>query len=355
MVRRKISRKTPGYMKVSLWALLIAIVVSLGLFIRFYKAVFSPSADTGDRDAIYFYVHTGAEYEEVVNSLLEHGIIDNRTNFDWTAQKKNYPSHIKAGRYKIKAGMSNNELVNMLRSGKQEALMLSFNNVRTIEELAGIISEFLEPGEKEFSEYLNNRKTAEKYGFTLESFPAMFIPNTYEFYWTTSPENFAARMKREYVAFWSDSRIKKAEKMNLTPVEVATMASLVEQETIFDEENSSIAGVYINRLKKGIPLQSDPTLIFAMRDFNIRRVINEDKKLDSPYNTYKYRGLPPGPICIPSISAVDAVLNYEKHNYYYFCAKADFSGYHSFARTLSQHNKNARLYQQELNRRKIYR
>ena len=355
MVRRKISRKTPGYLKISLWIILITIIAGLIILVKFYNAVFSPSVIAGESSDLIFFIDEESPYEEVVSNLMKEEIIKSKKDFDWTAKKKNYPNQVKPGRYRLKEGMSNNELVNLLRSGKQDPLMVSFNNIRTLNELSDQVGNILEPHPSEFKKYLSQKSTAEKFGFTTESFPAMFIPNSYEFYWNTNPEQFAERMKREYIAFWSDTRMKKADQLGLNPVEVISLASIVDQEALFDDENSRIAGVFINRIKKKIPLQSDPTIIFAKKDFTIQRVTNADRKIDSPYNTYKYRGIPPGPISIPSIAAIDAVLNYEKHNYYYFCAKPDFSGYHSFARTLSQHNKNARLWQQELDRRKIYR
>lgn len=354
MVRRKISRKTPGYLRTSLWIVFVAIIIALVFLFRFYKAVFSPSVELDEENISYFYIYHDYDYKLVTEKLFEEGIIENKANFEWTASKKNYQNHINPGRYKIIDGMSNNDLVNLLRSGKQEPVMFSFNNLRTLNDLAEIAGKTLEPEAEDFKAFLNNPESAKKFGFTLQSFPGMFIPNSYEFYWTTGPEKFAERMKREYVAFWSDNRIKKAEELGLSPEEVVTLASIVEQESLHPEENDRIAGVFINRIENKIPLQSDPTIIFAKQDFSIRRVLNVHRNIDSPYNTYKYRGLPPGPICIPSIAAIDAVLNFEQHNYLYFCAKPDFSGYHNFAATLSQHNKNARLYQNELNRRKIF-
>jgi UPF0755 protein len=290
-----------------------------------------------------------------LNLLEAKQVVADRKAFDWLARKKNYPANVKPGRYRVSRGLNNNDLINKLRSGEQEPLMLQFNNIRTLADLAGRISGQIEPDSLSLLMHLLNPEVAESYGFTIQEFPAMFIPNSYEFYWTSSEKQFTNRMKQEYTAFWSKGRQEKAEKAGLSRVEVSTLASLVDQESLHNEENPTIAGVFINRLKAGIPLQSDPTVIFAWKDFTMRRVLNKHKEIDSPYNTYKYKGLPPGPICIPSISAIDAVLNYERHNYLYFCAKPDFSGYHNFARNLSQHNENARLYQQALNRRKIYR
>ncbi len=342
-------------MKFSLWIVFAGIILALIIFIRMYRTIFLPSIELPDKESIIFYIPTGSEYNWLLDELQDEGIVQDKKSFEWLAKKKNLASHVNPGRYRVTSGMSNNELINMIRSGKQEPLMFMFNDLRTLHDLAGRASEVLEPDSADFADYLTDPSTAENNGFNELSFPVMFIPNSYEFYWNTSPEEFVERMKREYIAFWSDGRTKKAKKIGLSREEISILASIVEQETLHPEENERIAGVFINRLNKGIPLQSDPTIIFAMNNFSIRRVLNDHKNFDSPYNTYINRGLPPGPICIPSISAIDGVLGYEDHNYIFFCAKPDFSGYHNFARTLSQHNKNARLYQQALNRRKIYR
>ena len=220
----------------------------------------------------------------------------------------------------------------MLRSGKQDPVMVVFNNMRTLDQLAGRVVRYLESDSAEFADWLTGNELPARYGFEAATFTSMFIPNTYEFFWNTGPEEFTDRMKKEYDKFWDGERDRKAKKMEMTRAEVVTLASIVDEETLFDDENSRVAGVYINRLEKGIPLQADPTLKFALGDFSLERILNEDKKIDSPYNTYKFKGLPPGPISIPSVSAIDGVLQYEKHNYLYFCAKADFSGYHAFAR-----------------------
>ena len=355
MVRRKISRKKPGYMRAFLWLILASIIVVLIIAVRMYRAVFLPSVDMAEGEQVILYIPSDADYEWLNQRLDEENVISDKKAFDWLASKKNLKNHINPGRYIIEPGMNNNQIINKIRSGSQDPLIFMFNNLRTIPELAAVSAGVFEPDSADFASYLADPETAEEFGFTPESFASMFIPNSYEFYWTTTPEEFADRMKREYIAFWSKGREKKAKELGLTKKEVSVLASIVEQETLHPEENAKIAGVFINRLEKGIPLQSDPTIIYALQDFNIRRVLNVHKSINSPYNTYLHRGLPPGPICIPSIAAIDAVLDYKEHNYIYFCAKPDFSGYHNFARTLSQHNKNARLYQQALNRRKIYR
>ncbi len=355
MVRRKISRKKPGYMRISLWLVLIAIIVVFIIAIRMYRTVFLPAMDMDEGDKIVLYVPSDADYDWLVQKLDEENVIKDKKAFQWLANKKNLDNNLKPGRYIIEPGMNNNQLVNMIRAGNQSPVIFTFNNLRTLEELGGIAAGVFEKDSASFSSFLTDPETASESGFTPESFPAMFIPNSYEFYWTTSPEEFVKRMKREYIAFWSKGREKKAEKLGLTKLDVSVLASIVEQEALHPDENARIAGVFLNRLERGIPLQSDPTIIYSLQDFSIRRVLNVHKAIVSPYNTYLNKGLPPGPISIPSIAAIDAVLEHEEHNYIYFCAKPDFSGYHNFARTLSQHNKNARLYQQALNRRKIYR
>ncbi len=354
MVRRNISRKKPPFLRVILWLIITGIIVSFVILLRVYTAIFSPAVSLTDENSTLFYIHSNADYETVIHDLRENGYIQHPDKFDWLAKKKKYPNNIKPGRYRLVNNINNNELINLLRSGKQEPLRLVFNSIRSLNDLAGIISKQLEPDSISFIRTFSDTTIIKKYGFNSETFPAMFIPNTYEFYWNTSPERFVHRMNNEYNVFWLNSRIKKSEQIKLKPLEVSILASIVEQESLHSEENQTIAGVFINRINRGIPLQSDPTVIYAWRDFSIRRVLNKHKAINSLYNTYKYQGLPPGPICIPSITSIDAVLNYEKHNYLYFCAKEDFSGYHNFAGTLSEHYRNARLYQQALNRRRIW-
>ena len=241
-------------MKISLWIVFIGIIIALIIFFRFYNAILSPSVSIeGDDDSKIIYIHTGASFNDVKNILFSDELLSDSSGFNWLAKKKKYPSNIKPGRYRISDNMSNNELINLLRSGRQEPFMLTFNNVRTLTELAGIVSKSLEPDSNDFQTYFYHQDTPEKYGFTSESFPSMFIPNSYEFYWTTSPEEFTQRMKREYVAFWSGNRDQKAKAIGFTKVQISTLASIVDQETLHDDENERIAGVFINRLKRGIP------------------------------------------------------------------------------------------------------
>ncbi|MCB8999546.1 MAG: endolytic transglycosylase MltG [Bacteroidales bacterium] len=354
MVKRKISRKPHPFLRIGMFSIFAAIVVSLFILFKLYRAIFLPSIEVNNADTAYLYIHTGWEFDDVMRELDSMKVLEDENGFVWLAKKKKYPERIHPGRYRIEKNMTNNQLLNMLRSGTQAPVMVTFNNIRTLDQLAGVLGRQLEPDSAEILSYLRDTAVINEMKFTKESFPAMFIPDSYEFYWNASVKKIVERMHDEYIAFWSKGRIKKAEEMGLTPVQVSTLASIVDQESLHNDENPRIAGVFVNRLNAGIPLQSDPTIIFALNDFTMRRVLNKHKTVDSPYNTYSHRGLPPGPISIPSKSSIDAVLNYEKNSYLYFCAKDDFSGYHNFAKTLSQHNENARSYQKALNRRKIF-
>ena len=336
--------------------LLVALVILLLLGIKgygIYKKAFMRNFILKENHAPYIYIKTGADYNDVLNALNKAGTIKNLKSFTWTANRKKYKDHIYPGRYKLSKFMNNNELINLLRSGRQTPVNVTFSNIRTLEELASKVSEQIEADSDSIMQLLTNEEFLKQHGFNHYTIPGMFIPNTYEFYWNTTAKEFFLRMEKEYDAFWNADRTAKAEEMHFTKNEVITLASIVKEETLMPDERRKIAGVYINRLHKGIRLQADPTVRFALGDFGIRRVLKKQLQVDSPYNTYKYGGLPPGPIAIPSIGAIDAVLNYEKNDYLYFCAKPDFSGYHNFAKTLAQHNKNARLYQRVLNRRKI--
>ena len=246
--------------------------------------------------------------------------------------------------------MSCGEVVTMLRGGMQAPLNLRINNIRTIDQLAGRLASQIEADSSTLYRWLASDSVAQNYGFTAESFIAMFIPNTYQVYWTISPEALLKRMKREYDRFWTRERENCLSRTGLSKIEVSILASIVSQETEKADEMPVIAGVYINRLRRNMLLQADPTVKFAVGDFTLRRILKKHLRIDSPYNTYLYPGLPPGPICMPSIAAIDAVLNYQEHDWLYFCAKGDFSGYHNFARTLTEHNRNARAYARSLDK-----
>ncbi len=301
-----------------------------------------------------FIIPEGATYNQVVDSLQAYDILNNYKAFHWVSKKKSYQETVKPGRYLLRKGMNTNQIVNKLRAGDQDPVNVTFNNARFNEDLAGKVSRYLQTDSLSILQLFSNEELIAKYGFTPETFRAMFIPNTYQFFWTTSANDFAARMKKEYDRFWNETRLKKAEEIGLSPVEVITLASIVQEETAKSDELGKVAGLYINRLQMGMPLQADPTVKYAVGDFSLRRILHIHLEVDSPYNTYKNAGLPPGPVNFPEVSAIDAVLNYEKHNYLYMAAKEDFSGYHNFARTLAEHNRNASRYRAALDKMQIY-
>jgi UPF0755 protein len=319
-----------------------------------YHQAYIPNIKTPEKKEFYLYIPTGSTYKDVI-ALLDSGhLIKNRQTFDWAAKKKKYPANVHPGKYQIRYNMSNNELLNMLRSGLQEPVNVVINIARTTEDLAGRIADQIEASRGELMKLMNNEAYLQQYGFEKQTVIGMFLPNTYEFWWNTTADGFLRRMYKEYNKFWNRERTGRARELNFTQNEVITLASIIINETNKEDEYRRIAGVYINRINQGIRLQADPTVKFALGDFERQRILKADTYIESPYNTYLHGGLPPGPIAIPTVKAIDAVLKYEKHDYLYFCAKEDFSGYHNFARTLDQHNKNARSYQKTLNRRNIF-
>lgn len=315
--------------------------------------MFKPNVKLGDKQTAYVCVPTGATFDDVINILNKDKFIIDPNTFKWLAEIKKYPEKVKPGRYQLTANMNNNELINLLRSGKQKPVKLVFNNIRTKEQFAGRIADQIEADSLSIINILNNNSFLEKYNFTSQNVMVMFIPNTYEIYWNTSAVKFFDRMNHEYIKFWNKERIDKAASVGLTAVEVSILASIVQSETTKKDEMSRIAGAYINRLNKGMLLQADPTVVYAWGDFSIRRLLKKHLEIDSPFNTYKYSGLPPGPITISEASTIDKVLNYEKHDYIFFCAREDLSGYHAFAKTLAEHSANARKYQRALDKLNI--
>lgn len=301
------------------------------------------------------YIHDGSSYNEAMDSVKANLVVDNIRILEKLAVRKNYPNNVKPGRYVIDKPMSYNALVNILRGGKQTPINITFGRLRTLNDLAGKIGGQIEADSTEIIEFLTEEQNYSKDGFKRETIIALFIPNTYELYWNTSARKLYNRMYREFKGFWNTERTRKSEEIGLSPVEVSILASIIDEEASKSDEKPRIAGVYLNRLRKGIPLQADPTIKFAVNDFKLNRVLYKHLEIDSPYNTYKYPGLPPGPIGCSSIESIDAVLNAEKHDFLYFAAKPDFSGYHNFSRTLSEHNRYADQYRRELNRRRIFR
>lgn len=318
----------------------------------YYQLYFKPNV-SGKGD--YLYIKTGSDFDDVMKTVSESKLLKDELSFRSAAEEMNYGAKIKPGRYKFEAGAGNRQLINMLKAGNQEPVNLFFRSIRLKTEFAGKISKMLEADSTALVHLLDSEAYVKQFGFNKETVYAMFLPNSYELYWNTSAEEFFERMNKEYKKFWNEERLAKAKAAGLSPVQVSVLASIVDAEALHDDEMPMIAGLYLNRYKKGIRLQADPTVIYAAGDFTIRRVLNRHLRIPSPYNTYLNAGLPPGPIMMPSINAIDAVLNYKKHEYIYMCAKEDFSGYHNFAVTQEQHLVNARKFQQALNIRNIKR
>lgn len=330
---------------------LILFLVGSILLISFtyygYQIVFTPNILVGKDDRI-FVIPEGATFKDIQDEFQKGMIAQDLVSFSFMAKIMDYDTQIKPGRYILKSGMTNREVLNMLRGGIQVPVRVSFNNVRLPSDLAEKITRHLSITPDEFSAALVSFAMNNQYGFNANNILTMFIPNTYEIYYNASGENLMDRFHFEYEKFWNEERKTKAKEIGLTPIEVSILASIVQAETIKRDEAPIIAGLYINRLKQGIALQADPTLVFAVGDFTLKRVLNEHKEIESPYNTYKYAGLPPGPINMPEIASIDAVLNYQVNDFIYMCAKEDFSGYHNFTASYNEHLRNAQRYQRAL-------
>jgi len=321
---------------------------------HFYRQLFSVSIHPKNGKAVIL-IPDNADWTQVRDSITLHLDIKNEKVFRYLAIKKGYPQRIKPGRYVINRGLSCNQLINILRGGIQTPVIVTFNNVRTIFDLAGKVGGQIEADSSLIINFLEDTLNYRKDGFTRENVISVFIPDSYEFFWNTGAEGFYRRMLKEYRRFWTNDRMRKAKELNLSMPDVSTLASIVAEEATKPDEKPRIAGVYLNRLRRGIPLQADPTIKFAVNDFTITRVLNKHLEVESPYNTYKFQGLPPGPIDCPTTEDLESVLNAEKNDYLFFVARPDMSGYHNFSRTLSEHNRYANQYQRELNRRRIFR
>jgi UPF0755 protein len=331
--------------------ILAVLVIILGVII--YRKFYTNNVSVPVASKEFLYIPTGSSFEDLVEILNEKKLLVNEASFRWTAKQLKYDKNVKPGRYKLKPKMNNKELVGLLRSGRQEPVQVIFNNIRTREQFAQRIGEQIEVKPQALLNLMNDSVYTSKIGFSPDNILSLFIPNTYEFYWNTSADKFLIRMKKEYDKFWTPQRLAQAKRINFTSQQISVIASIIQLETTKEDEKPIIAGVYINRLRKDWKLEADPTLVFAMGDFTISRVLNIYKELDSPYNTYMYHGLPPGPICLPTAKSINAVLNHVSHNYMFFCARDDFSGYHTFSVNFETHLKNARKYQKALDRRGI--
>ena len=333
-------------------------IIGGGIFgYTFYGIFFTPNTSFDNEEAIV-YIPTDATIDDLKEGLST--VLEDFDSFEAAAERKGYLSNIKAGKYKIGKGKNNNEIVNSLRSGSIP-VKVSFNNQESINDLAGRIASQIEADSVSLVAAFDDQEFLKANGFDDANKISLYIPNSYEFFWNTSAASFRGKMLKEYNRFWTDTRKEKASALGLKPNEVIALASIVHKETAKVDERPTVAGVYLNRLKKGMLLQADPTVIYAIKketgnfDTVIKRVLYKDLEMDSPYNTYKYAGLPPGPIAMPDITAIDAVLNPKKHNYYYFVANVEKFGYHMFAENLTQHNRNKAQYIRWINAQKINR
>lgn len=327
--------------------LLVVLIIGFGIAVYLYVS-FKGNAVKQERE---LYISSRCDYDGMLDSLMPS--LSYHWAFNLYAKRLNLEKSFKAGHYLLKEGMSNIEVVRMLKLGLETPVRVTLNNVKISAHLASKLSQQMDADSTSFMAALTSKELAKEVGFDSLSLFSMFLPDTYELYWTTSPEDVVRRMRREYDRFWTKERDSKRERSGLSRFEVMTLSSIVYEETRKSDEMPRVAGVYINRLRKGMPLQADPTIKYAMQDFTLRRILYKHLKYESPYNTYLNKGLPPSPICMPSRDAIEAVLNFEKHDYLYFCARPTFDGYHNFAKSYSEHLKNAKAYSRELNKRKI--
>lgn len=340
--------------KLIAYALVIVTTLAATFTFYFWQVAKSPNLNVEGKKTFVLYVPEGATYETVVDSLEKNKMITDIVSFAFLAKLMKYRESVKAGRYEIPVNSGNKEILSKLRGGYQDPVKLTFNNVRMKSDLLKKVgSKFIFKPE-ELSKLLSSQEACNKYGFDTTTIMCMFLPDTYLVKWTTTPEKFMDRMHDEYKKYWTDTKVQKAESIGMNPVKVAVLASIVQSETNKVDEMPRVAGAYINRMNINMPLQADPTVKFAVGDFSIKRILEKHLSINSPYNTYRNTGLPPGPIALPEKNALDAVLNYEQHKYIYFCAKEDFSGYHNFAENYEDHLNNAKLYQDALNRAQIY-
>ncbi|SFD64049.1 UPF0755 protein [Chitinophaga sp. CF118] len=339
----------------SIWVnrlLVAACCLAAGLMVYIGFRVFGPNTKAfGDNK--FFYVRTGSTYSNVLDGLEQQEIIRSRSSFDWVARELGYPKRVKAGKYKISRGMSNFEIVKLLRSGRQTPVTLTITKLRTKKDLIRKICSNLEADSATLLALINDQVYLRQFNVDTNTVMCAILPNSFQFYWNTSAEGAFRKIEEGREEFWTDARKEAAHHLGLSMNQVTILASIVEEESNKNDEKPLISSVYLNRFRKGMRLQADPTVKFALQDFGLRRIREGHLLFDSPYNTYRYEGLPPGPICTPSIKTLEAVLNTPETDYIYFCAKWDFSGYHAFAANYADHLKNARAYQAALNARGI--
>ena len=343
-------------MKKIFTVVIILFAIGIGVGGYFYNRLYNPNVELINSEKAYIYIRSGAEFKEVVDSLRPY--LGDVSSFEQVAKLKKYPTLIKSGKFEIKNNWTNIELVDHLRSGKQTEIKLVFNYANSVEEVCGKVSKQISADSLNILEYVYSDNFLKKNNFTKENVAAMFIPNTYHVYWNTSAETFVNRMLKEYKRFWNTKRRSRAKELKLTPMDVSILASIVQKETAKKDERKVVAGLYMNRLNNNWRLESCPTVLYAIEkesNFTIKRnrLLYDDLQMDTPYNTYKNSGLPPGPIAIPEIDAIDAVLYHDKNSYFYMNASVDKPGYNVFSKSLRQHNINAKKYQAWLNKQKI--
>lgn len=352
---RKPSVKGTGKWRKVLWALLGVILVS-GLLLGYslYEKMYRSNVVTElPGEVVYLEIPTGSDWQDVLYLLQQSSWLRDMASFEWMAQKAGYPNKVLPGRYRLEQGMNNLDVVKLLASGRQEPVKVVINKFRNRFDLLGAVGRKLEADSLMLAKLFTDDNLMRQYGFDAQNSLGLIIPNTYEFYWNTDATEFLERMVEESKKFWSAERKQQAAGLGLSPAQVMILASIVEEETNQNDEKGLVARVYLNRLNINMKLQADPTVRFAHNDFAIKRVTGKHLRIQSPYNTYAVEGLPPAPICTPGIATIDAVLQSQPHDYLYFCAKEDFSGYHRFAKTYPEHQKNAKLYQQALDKRNI--
>ncbi|MCX6200222.1 MAG: endolytic transglycosylase MltG [Bacteroidetes bacterium] len=334
--------------KIFFFLLLAAVAAIVGGYYVFVEP------NINNTKSISIKIPTGSNYEDVIQILKERDVLKSELSFDVVSQFKHYPENVKSGYYVFTAGMNNRQIINMLRAGWQTPVTLVIYNIRTKEEFASLIGRTLELDSVQIISKLNDTSFCNTFHLDTATILTRFIVDNYECYWSISQHKLFDKLNNAYEKFWNQERITKAEALHLSVTEVTTLASIVEKEVIRDKELPTVAGVYLNRLRIGMPLQADPTLVFALHDFNARRVTGYHKNFDSPYNTYKYPGLPPGPVCMPHKKAIDAVLNYEQHAYLYFCASPELNGYSLFSKTYAAQMKVAAQYRRKLDKLNVH-
>jgi len=344
---KKSKKKSPSKSKTILILIGVIIVATIALVILNTAKRVTVAEDTR------IFIPTGASYSDLTDTLDHYNIVGQKSTFNLMARARGLNKHVKSGSYVVKTGMSYIQLIQKLHTGNQTPIRLTIGKYRTLRQLCDGVAAKMEFSSDTLYKVLTDKDFLDVYNLTPQTVIGAFTQNTYEVYWNSSPKRFVERMMMETDAFWNDDRTKQLKAMGLSRNQVVTLASIVEEETNKNGEKADIASVYLNRLRKGMRLEADPTVKYAVGDFTLRRILERHLQTPSPYNTYLNPGLPPGPICLPSVESIDAVLKNKQTNYIYFCAKEDFSGYHNFATTYQQHLANAARYHRALNARKI--